>query len=151
MLDVQTDLRRSAFYPCSSRTGLRRVPMPVISISTTSPGVIGPTPAGVPVETMSPGPNVIWRVMNSSRIGIGNIFSQGDTRSDRPKSVKGLAAVPAGFVATLEIALADIVHAGVPENVLESLLPRHVLAAVLDDKRQFGLVVYPAILKVIIV
>lgn len=47
-------------YP-SATTGLRRTPTPSMSISTTSPGAIGPTPDGVPVRMQSPG----WSVMAS--------------------------------------------------------------------------------------
>ena len=40
-------------------TGLESAPMPSISISTVSPGSIGPTPAGVPVMITSPGNKVM--------------------------------------------------------------------------------------------
>src|SRR5688572_32841763 len=42
-----------------SITGLASTPTPSTSISTVSPGAIGPTPAGVPVEMTSPGSSVI--------------------------------------------------------------------------------------------
>src|SRR5579864_6067441 len=42
-------------------TGLLNVPMPASTISTVSPGCIGPTPAGVPVAITSPGISVITR------------------------------------------------------------------------------------------
>lgn len=51
--------------PQASRTGFSSVPSPVISIRTVSPGTrntggfrVKPTPAGVPVAIMSPGPRV---------------------------------------------------------------------------------------------
>ena len=42
-------------------TGLCNTPMPEMETSTESPGVIGPTPAGVPVAIRSPGRSVIMR------------------------------------------------------------------------------------------
>ena len=44
-------------------TGLVRMPTPGISTSTTSPGASGPTPAGVPVATRSPGSRVMTPLM----------------------------------------------------------------------------------------
>ena len=44
-------------------TGLVRVPMPSISILTSCPGSIGPTPDGVPVKITSPGSSVVYEEM----------------------------------------------------------------------------------------
>ena len=47
-------------------------PTPATVIVTLSPGVIGPTPDGVPVAMMSPGSSVMTRVMYAIRKSIEN-------------------------------------------------------------------------------
>ena len=52
-------LSSSPRRPCFYAIVLRRVASPVISTSTTSPGCMGATPAGVPVAMRSPGSSVM--------------------------------------------------------------------------------------------
>src|SRR6202012_199568 len=59
----------------SARTGLRRTPTPSTSTSTTSPALNGLTPAGVPVETMSPSSSVMPAQMKARSFGRGKIWS----------------------------------------------------------------------------
>src|SRR5262249_29858719 len=79
-VDIGEQVRRQLANPTSnfdlheaisSTTGFSSVPIPSISISIRSPGEIGATPEGVPVETMSPGSIVITREARaiSSRTG----------------------------------------------------------------------------------
>ena len=49
--------------------------MPSISISHTSPTASGPTPAGVPVEMMSPGSSVMCAVTNAIKVGTSKMRS----------------------------------------------------------------------------
>src|SRR5262245_3439636 len=58
LLDVGHRFSSLARFYSSATTGLRSTPIPSISTSTTSPGLIGPTPLGVPVMMMSPGSKV---------------------------------------------------------------------------------------------
>src|SRR5215468_10260930 len=76
-LQVPRELLDQRVQRCfhSARTSFLRIPTPPTSISTTSPGLIGPTPAGVPVETRSPASSVIPAAMNESRRGRGKIWS----------------------------------------------------------------------------
>ena len=67
-------------YP-DAAIGLRRIPIPSISISQESPGFIQtggfrakPTPSGVPVTMMSPGSSVIASVRISTRVGTSKIM-----------------------------------------------------------------------------
>src|SRR5262249_43235323 len=55
-------------------TGLRRMPMPSISTSTTSPGVRLPTPSGVPVEITSPTSSVMYRLQNATSVATSKIM-----------------------------------------------------------------------------
>ena len=54
--------------------------MPSSSTSTVSPGFMGPIPAGVPVETTSPGSRVMEAVMKASISGI--LVINKDVRED---------------------------------------------------------------------
>src|SRR5438874_528697 len=56
----------------SAATGLVSSPRPATVIVTLSPGVMGPTPDGVPVAMMSPGSSVMTRVMYAIRKSIEN-------------------------------------------------------------------------------
>ena len=51
----------AGFISHGATTGLRKVPTPSTTTSTTSPACRGPTPDGVPVEMTSPGSSVIMR------------------------------------------------------------------------------------------
>src|SRR4029450_1907172 len=58
---------RTAQRGGSGTTSLARTPTPSTSTSTRSPGSSGPTPAGVPVRSTSPGSRVITRLTKASR------------------------------------------------------------------------------------
>ena len=61
---------RNATPDSQRRTAVfARTPIPSISTSTRLPGVIGPTPAGVPVSRTSPGSSVIADDTNATSAG----------------------------------------------------------------------------------
>src|SRR4029453_16123531 len=67
------------FHGCSPwPTGLVSSPTPSTFMVTRSPATRGPIPAGVPVETMSPGNSVITDEMNAMRFRIEKINSRVD-------------------------------------------------------------------------
>src|SRR6267142_5478569 len=55
------------YCACGACTGLRNTPIPATLTSTASPPTTGPTPAGVPVATTSPGQRVIMREIQRTR------------------------------------------------------------------------------------
>ncbi len=59
LYEAVVELRKHPALRATPRTGLRSTPMLSTSTSTTSPGCSGPTPAGVPVSSRSPGSSVI--------------------------------------------------------------------------------------------
>src|SRR6185295_9081618 len=76
---VEFDQLAHGLFYCPA-TGLARTPRPSISTSIRSPGLrktgglrANPTPAGVPVEIMSPGSSVMKRETNSIRRGMSKI------------------------------------------------------------------------------
>lgn len=80
-------------------SGLLNAPSPSISTVTRSPGAIGPTPAGLPVSTTSPGCSVIHRVTQARISGTEKIiFPVSDsctTRSpSRVRTARGRSAGP---------------------------------------------------------
>lgn len=74
-------------------------------------------------------------------MGVGQVFGEYEHGADRAEGVQGFPPEPAGGIGILELALADVVHAGISEHMGEGFFNGHVFTGVFDDEGEFGLVV----------